>query len=586
MCTISKAFDNLLLKRYECWIFSQLNVLQGVSQKTASSLNTTFLLRQAIGQQDVSYVVLLDVKKAFDTVWIKGLLYKLCCMGMSAILWANIYDSYDNFKCAVNIAGGVSSWFTPLQGIHQGDILSMYLYCLFNNDLITELANIPCGVRIQNKSVAAPSFADDVAVIAKSAVSMQHYLDTVNSHSVKWKYNFNTEKIKILIFGKVNKDMCFTIDGKKLIIVDGYKHLGVPLCSSSNAQLKFIEERVDSLKVSCHMIRSIGSSTGGTSPISASKLYWSVTIPKLLYGCEVWPICEQGMLKLQKAHEYAARTFQGLPQQCPGIAATAALGWQDIECTMDKRRLMFLFTLFSVQLPFYINIFMQTFISFSVTKRAPAIIGPLYILYTTCKKYDIVNFVLSEHLLNPVKISKSTWRNMVLSVVNNKYKMKHSIDLLMYDSLSIFKNCMFDFSILWLWYVVMNNPVTFYKCKVVARMLIGGDAMYRRLLRNVHKHSSICQLCPAYQQITIEHVLFECMGLSGQREVQWERMTSLMPPAMVSSINCMSDSTKLVFLMSGLNVKYLKEWQCIYEGLVTFLCNMNNCLKVAMGLCD
>ena len=71
---------------------------------------------------------------------------------------------------------------------------------------------------------------------------------------------------------------------------------------------------------------------------------------------------------------------------------------------------------------------------------------------------------------------------MVLSVVNNKYKMKHSIDLLMYDSLSIFKNCMFDFSILWLWYVVMNNPVTFYKCKVVARMLIGGDAMYRRLL--------------------------------------------------------------------------------------------------------
>ena len=120
------------------------------------------------------------------------------------------------------------------------------------------------------------------------------------------------------------------------------------------------------------------------------------------------------MLKLQKAHEYAARTFQGLPQQCPGIAATAALGWQNIECTVDNRRLIFLFTLFSVQLPFYINIFMQKFINFPVTKRAPAIIGSLYILYTTCKKYDIVNFVLSEHLLNPIKMRKSTWRKMVL----------------------------------------------------------------------------------------------------------------------------------------------------------------------------
>ena len=90
-------------------------------------------------------------------------------------------------------------------------------------------------------------------------------------------------------------------------------------------------------------------------------------------------------MKLEKAHEYAARTFQGSPQQCHGIAATAALGWQNIECTVDKRRLMFLFTLFSVQLHFYINIFMQTFINFPVSKRALATISLLYILYTTCE---------------------------------------------------------------------------------------------------------------------------------------------------------------------------------------------------------
>ena len=35
MFTIGKVFDNLLLKRYECWIFSQLNDLQGILHKTA-----------------------------------------------------------------------------------------------------------------------------------------------------------------------------------------------------------------------------------------------------------------------------------------------------------------------------------------------------------------------------------------------------------------------------------------------------------------------------------------------------------------------------------------------------------------------
>ena len=61
-------------------------------------------------------------------------------------------------------------------------------------------------------------------------------------------------------------------------------------------------------------------------------------------------------------------------------------------------------------------------------------------------------------------------------------------------------------------------------------------------------------------------------------------MTRLKPPAMVGSIKCMSDRRKLVLLMSGLDVKYLKEWQCIYEGLVAFLCNMSHLFKSRNGL--
>ena len=254
MCTLSKLYDKLLLNRHESWILSQLNVLQGISQKSASSLHTTLLLREAIAQQSITYVALLDVKKAFDTVWVKGLLYKLHCMGMNKLLRATIYDSYDNFKCTVSIAGGISNWFSPKQGIHQGDVLSMYLFCLYNNDLVSELVEIPCGVRINNQCVPAPSFVDDISVVAKSIVSMQHYLDTAYAHSLKWKYTFNTDKIKIIVFGVKNKKLYFTIKGKQLSVVDGYKHLGVPLCSSKSAEVKFIEEKVNNLKVACNMI--------------------------------------------------------------------------------------------------------------------------------------------------------------------------------------------------------------------------------------------------------------------------------------------------------------------------------------------
>ena len=103
-------------------------------------------------------------------------------------------------------------------------------------------------------------------MIAKSAVSMQHYLDTVNGHSVKWKYNFNTEKIKILIFGKVNKNLCFTINGKTLLIVDGYKHLGVSLCSSSDTQLKLIEVLVSGARVTIDVVDCVTNQRTRPSP--------------------------------------------------------------------------------------------------------------------------------------------------------------------------------------------------------------------------------------------------------------------------------------------------------------------------------
>ena len=61
-------------------------------------------------------------------------------------------------------------------------------------------------------------------MIAKSAVGMQHYLDTVNGHVVKWKYIFITEKIQMLIFGKLNENICFAINSKQLIVEGVVSH--------------------------------------------------------------------------------------------------------------------------------------------------------------------------------------------------------------------------------------------------------------------------------------------------------------------------------------------------------------------------
>ena len=109
LSTLSKVYDKLLLKRYEHWYKYKVSSLQGIADDCSSSLTTALILHETIANNNgATYVALLDVKKAFDSVWINGMLYKLL-----QLLWAIIFNSYTDFRCAVNIDGVLSEWFSP-----------------------------------------------------------------------------------------------------------------------------------------------------------------------------------------------------------------------------------------------------------------------------------------------------------------------------------------------------------------------------------------------------------------------------------------------------------------------------------------
>ena len=67
----------------------------------------------------------LDVRKAFDTVWIDGLMYKLFSdLGVNGKLWLAIKDLYTDVKARVLYSGSLSREFDIAQGTGQGRILA------------------------------------------------------------------------------------------------------------------------------------------------------------------------------------------------------------------------------------------------------------------------------------------------------------------------------------------------------------------------------------------------------------------------------------------------------------------------------
>ena len=74
----------------------------------------------------------LDVRKAFDTVWIDGLLFKLFSeLGINGRMWLVTKDLYTNVKAKVLHAGALSREVDILQGTGQGKEFSLPLCTKF-----------------------------------------------------------------------------------------------------------------------------------------------------------------------------------------------------------------------------------------------------------------------------------------------------------------------------------------------------------------------------------------------------------------------------------------------------------------------
>lgn len=131
----------------------------------------------------------LDVKKAFDSCWHNGMVYKLFIQSCDPIT-CRIVQSFLNGRTAcVRVDGEKSREFDVLRDVPQGSRLGPILFNLYMGDMREKVAN--GGKIIQ--------YADDTLVLhpsntAENAVNhVQEYVDEVQEFVENWGIEFNKE---------------------------------------------------------------------------------------------------------------------------------------------------------------------------------------------------------------------------------------------------------------------------------------------------------------------------------------------------------------------------------------------------------
>ena len=144
----------------------------------ALTLHEALLRRKREGKD--TYLCFIDFRKAFDTVWHNGLWKVLWDAGVRGKAWRVVRGLYASMYERVRLGDKVSKEVRKLQGVRQGCPLSPTLFNYFVDLLAVALSKTGSGLEIYGLDLTSLLYADDVVLMAESAVKLQDLIDVVD----------------------------------------------------------------------------------------------------------------------------------------------------------------------------------------------------------------------------------------------------------------------------------------------------------------------------------------------------------------------------------------------------------------------
>lgn len=293
---------------------------------------------KALANKHFTVACLLDVEKAFDTVWTKGLIWKLRIkFNISEALCLLINNYLQSRQFFVMVNKKKSNLFQIRARVPQGAIISPTLYSLYSADIPT---NSRSYFQPSNTEIKTIQYADDT-IIYNTANTLTEATDNVNKHLQQvqqyfdlWKIKLNTDKCVTIIIRNPSptcgknilareKNVVIKINQNIIQNVKQVKYLGIHLTNlfKNFAQVKHSLKKAYYAK---HILYPVLNVNSGVNKKIKIMCYKQLIRPQLTYGFPIWfHISKPQMEKLKICERKCLRqciNFQRTPDSFKYIA--------------------------------------------------------------------------------------------------------------------------------------------------------------------------------------------------------------------------------------------------------------------------
>ena len=238
-----------------------------------------------------SFVVALDISKAFDRVWHKALLTKLPAYGLTPSFCKLISSFLSNRFISVVVDGATSASFPVSSGVPQGSVLSPTLFLLFINDLLQATAS---GVHsfAHDSNLHKSSFQCQPSSNARSqshlamSSNINSDLQSISEWGTRNLVKFNTSKTQLLTISLPNTPSNYPIifADSEILPLNSVNILGLQISSS----LSWRDHIVQIAKSASKKLGVLFRCKQYFNSAQLFKLYTGFIHPCLEYCSHIW----------------------------------------------------------------------------------------------------------------------------------------------------------------------------------------------------------------------------------------------------------------------------------------------------------
>ncbi|BFY98463.1 hypothetical protein BsWGS_01503 [Bradybaena similaris] len=259
--------------------------------------------------------VFIDLTKAFEKVWKKGLLLKLLNNKVEGkmFLWIRDFISYRTAR--VKIDGKLSNKIDTRQGVPQGGVISPSLFLIYINDIIKELpSHTPSALH-----------ADDLAIwhasenTSTANLRIQEALDNIAKWATDWGVQINPSKTTAKVFSLSNKPdpINLHIHGREITHTEQPTYLGVKLDKRLTWKPHLLNTENKAIRKLGTMKKLAGTTWGANMDI-LKRTYLGTVRPTLEYGMTAWATAAKtNTAHLRKVQNTGLRLITGGMKSTP-----------------------------------------------------------------------------------------------------------------------------------------------------------------------------------------------------------------------------------------------------------------------------